>query len=65
MIATGGGPEPIGNPLSMPATSSGALAKYSFSVDLVFFSDGTTWGPAKTGAGRSLQMFVTENTQAH
>jgi hypothetical protein len=49
----------------MPATSSGALAKYSFSVDLVFFSDGTTWGPAKTGAGRSLQMFVTENTQAH
>jgi hypothetical protein len=61
VIASGAGPEPIGNPLSVPANSSGALAKYYFTVDLVFFSDGTTWGPAETGAARSLQMFVTKN----
>jgi len=53
--ASGEGPEPIGNPLSVPASSSGAMAKYSFTVDLVFFSDGTTWGPAKTGTARTLR----------
>ena len=56
--ASGAGPEPIGNPLSVPPTASGTQAKYSFTVDMVFFSDGTTWGPAKTGAARSLLMYV-------
>ncbi len=60
VIASGAGPEPIGNPLSVPASSSGALAKYSFTVDLVFFSDGTTWGPAKTGAARNLLGLSTQ-----
>lgn len=64
VIATGAGPEPIGNPLSVPASSSGAQAKYSFTVDLVFFSDGTTWGPAKTGAARSLLGLTAGSTQA-
>ena len=54
VIATGAGP-PIGNPLSVPANSSGAPAKYSFTIDVVFFSDGTTWGPANTGAARMLK----------
>jgi hypothetical protein len=63
VIASGAGPEPIGNPLSVPTGSTGALAKYSFTVDFVYFSDGTTWGPAKTGAARSLQMFVKQSTQ--
>jgi hypothetical protein len=65
VISSGAGPEPIGNPLSVPSGSSGAPAKYSFTVDLVFFSDGTTWGPAKTGAARSLRIFTTPSTQPH
>jgi hypothetical protein len=63
VIASGAGPEPIGNPLSVPASSSGAPAKYSFTVDLVFFADGTTWGPAKTGAARSLRGIIAGNAQ--
>jgi hypothetical protein len=65
VIAMGAGPEPIGNPLSVPASPSGAPAKYSFTVDLVFFSDGTTWGPANTGAARNLLMLTTGSAQAH
>jgi hypothetical protein len=59
VIASGAGPEPIGNPLSVPPS-----AKYSFTVDLVFFSDGTTWGPANTGAAKNLLMLTTGSTQA-
>jgi hypothetical protein len=59
VIASGAGPEPIGNPLSVPPS-----ARYSFTVDLVFFSDGTTWGPANTGAAKNLLMLTTGSTQA-
>jgi hypothetical protein len=34
--------------------SAGAPAIYSFTVDLVVFGDGTTWGPAKTRAAQQL-----------
>jgi len=34
--------------------SAGAPASYSFTVDLVIFGDGTTWGPAKTRAAQQL-----------
>jgi hypothetical protein len=33
---------------------SGILPDYSFNVDLVFFEDGTTWGPAKTHAAKTV-----------
>ena len=56
VIASGAGPEPIGSPLSVPSTGSGAPANYSFAVDLVIFMDGTTLGPAKTSAARSILM---------
>jgi hypothetical protein len=43
---------PVVKPL--PITASGTPAKYSFNVDLVFFEDGTTWGPAKTAGAQQL-----------
>lgn len=56
VIASGAGPEPIGRPLSVPTTSSGAAANYTFTVDLVVFTDGTTWGPAKTGPAKVILL---------
>lgn len=41
-------------PYPVPLTASRVQANYSFAVDLVIFDDGTTWGPAKTQAGKQL-----------
>jgi hypothetical protein len=41
-------------PYPVPTAASGVPANYSFAVDLVIFDDGTTWGPAKTQAGKQL-----------
>lgn len=41
-------------PFPIPPTASGALASYSFDIDLVVFEDGTTWGPAKTRTAKEL-----------
>jgi hypothetical protein len=57
VVATGTGPA-VSIPLPVPQSASGTPAKYSFNIDLVFFKDGTTWGPAKTLAAQSLQKIV-------
>jgi hypothetical protein len=41
-------------PYPLPVTASGSTASYSFTVDLVVFEDGTTWGPAKTRTATQL-----------
>jgi hypothetical protein len=41
-------------PYPLPVTPSGSAANYSFTVDLVVFEDGSTWGPAKTRAATQL-----------
>jgi hypothetical protein len=41
-------------PYPLRITAKGVPANYSFTVDLVMFDDGTTWGPAKTQAGKQL-----------
>jgi hypothetical protein len=43
---------PVVKPL--PIAGSGVPANYSFNVDLVFFDDGTTWGPAKAAGAQQL-----------
>ena len=49
-----GGSKPNPKPYQLPVTSSGIPASYSFTVDLVIFDDGTTWGPAKLGTSHDL-----------
>ena len=44
---------------------AGGIAGAFIIVDLVFFSDGTTWGPAKTGAARNLLGYTAGSTQPH
>ena len=44
---------------SVPLGSSGMPANYRFDLDLVFFDDGTTWGPAQTGAAK-VQLAMVE-----
>jgi hypothetical protein len=39
---------------SLPVTANGAPAKYTLSVDLVVFGDGSTWGPASSAAAVQL-----------
>jgi hypothetical protein len=52
-IAPGAKQEEV-KPYPMRITANGVPANYSFTVDLVIFDDGTTWGPAKTKAGKQL-----------
>ena len=52
-IAPGAKQDPI-KPYPVPITAHGVQANYSCTVDLVIFDDGTTWGPAKTKAGKRL-----------
>ena len=49
-----GGSKPNPKPYQLPVTSSGVPARYSFTVDLVIFDDGTTWGPAKLEVSKAL-----------
>ena len=49
-----GGSKPNPKPYQLPVTSSGMPASYSFTVDLVIFEDGATWGPAKLGTSQAL-----------
>ena len=44
----------VDKPYQIPMAAPGIAANYSFNVDLVVFEDGTTWGPAKTGAAKQL-----------
>jgi hypothetical protein len=44
---------------SVPLGSSGMPANYTFDLDLVFFDDGSTWGPAQTGAAK-VQLGIVE-----
>ncbi len=48
------GSKPNPKPYQLPVTSSGVPARYSFTVDLVIFDDGTTWGPAKLEVSKAL-----------
>lgn len=43
---------------SVPLGSSGMPANYTFDLDLAFFDDGTTWGPAQTDAARRQLAMV-------
>jgi hypothetical protein len=43
-------------PYQLPVTSSGMPARYSFTVDLVIFDDGTKWGPAKLEVSEALLL---------
>ena len=49
-----GGGKTNPKPYQLPVTRSGMPASYSFTVDLVIFDDGTTWGPAKLGTSKAL-----------
>jgi hypothetical protein len=40
-------------PYPVTLGGSGTLPHYSFNVDLVFFEDGTTWGPARSYAAKT------------
>jgi len=51
-----GGSKPNPKPYQLPVTSLGMPAKYSFTVDLVIFDDGTTWGPAKLEVSEALLL---------
>ena len=51
-----GGSKPNPKPYQLPLTSSGTPARYSFTVDLVIFDDGTKWGPAKLDVSEALLM---------
>lgn len=48
--------KPNPKPYQLPVTSSGMPARYSFTVDLVIFDDGTKWGPAKLEVSEALLM---------
>jgi hypothetical protein len=49
-----GASKPNPKPYQIPVTSSGVPARYSFTVDLVIFDDGTTWGPTKLEVSQAL-----------
>jgi hypothetical protein len=49
-----GAKQEVPKPYPVPITASGVPTNYSFTVDLVIFDDGTTWGPAKTQASKQL-----------
>ncbi|HTS76908.1 MAG TPA: hypothetical protein VMG40_11925 [Bryobacteraceae bacterium] len=49
-----GATKPLVRPYPVPVTASGAPGAYAFSVDLVIFEDGTTWGPGRTPMARKL-----------
>ena len=49
-----GAKQDVGKPYPVPITAHGVPTNYSFTVDLVIFDDGTTWGPAKTIAAKQL-----------
>jgi hypothetical protein len=43
-------------PIEFPRNAAGGTPQYSFSVDLVVFDDGSTWGPGTAqGSQRMLQ----------
>ena len=44
----------IDRPYPVAMSTFGVLPNYSFSIDVVLFEDGTTWGPAKTAAAKTL-----------
>jgi hypothetical protein len=41
-------------PYHLPLTQSGSAAQYSFTVDLVVFDDGSTWGPGQLTASKQF-----------
>jgi len=49
-----GASKPNPKPYQLPVTSAGTPARYSFTVDLVIFEDGATWGPAKLEVSQAL-----------
>lgn len=49
-----GAKQDVGKPYPVPITAGGVPSDYSFTVDLVIFDDGTTWGPAKTIGAKQL-----------
>jgi hypothetical protein len=51
-----GASKPNPKPYQLPVTSLGMPAKYTFTVDLVIFDDGTTWGPAKLEVSKTLLL---------
>ena len=51
-----GASKPNPKPYQLPVTSSGVPARYSFTVDLVIFDDGTKWGPAKLDVSQTVLM---------
>jgi hypothetical protein len=51
-----GAGKPNPKPYQLPATPSGMPARYSFTVDLVIFDDGTRWGPAKLEVSEALLL---------
>jgi hypothetical protein len=51
-----GASKPNPKPYQLPVTSSGVPARYSFTVDLVIFDDGTKWGPAKLDVSEAVLM---------
>jgi hypothetical protein len=55
-----GAGKPNPKPYQLPVTSSGMAAGYSFTVDLVIFSDGSTWGPAKLDVSQTLLLRRTQ-----
>jgi hypothetical protein len=52
LAADASSPDP--KPYKVPITAFGAQTSSSFTVDLVVFDDGTTWGPAQTTVGKQL-----------
>jgi hypothetical protein len=51
-----GASKPNPKPYQLPVTASGVPARYSFTVDLVIFEDGSRWGPAKLEVSEALLM---------
>jgi len=47
-----------GNPLVRPKDSSGELAQYSATIDLVIFEDGSEWGPGKAPDSDRLRGMI-------
>jgi hypothetical protein len=56
ILLPSGGSKPNPKPYQLPVTSSGMPARYSFTVDLVIFDDGTKWGPAKLDVSEVVLM---------
>jgi len=48
--------KPNPKPYQLPVTALGWAANYSFKIDLVIFSDGTTRGPAKLVVSQNLLL---------